>query len=173
MILWLWLACASPADDPPVPPTAAAPSGAPASPAAPVPEVVPPRAPIAEVTTPTPPIAEVAAPRPSPEPGAPIPGLQIQLPARLAELPPLPGPDPRACKVDADCEVSCTPMNSCCGSPCGCRSAYNHEGAARMKAHVEELCPRVERDCPAVACAREDARAARCEAGRCVASDAW
>ena len=163
-LLIAWFACSGAPVARDLPVAAEVPALVPVAPA-PIAEATP----IAEAR----PIAEVTAPSdvlPT-SPRDPIPGIQRPLPKTLTELPPLPGPDPTVCDDNADCELSCVPRDSCCGAPCGCRSAYNHEGAARVKAYADATCPSVREDCPAVGCAREDARFAACVAGHCRAVD--
>lgn len=102
------------------------------------------------------------APEPAPRPRRPAP------PDDGAVKPDLSDPKVTACTQDADCRITCA--MSCCGAPCGCRSAYNVAFVAAIEKWGRRDCP-ADRQCPAVGCAYEPAHFAVCRDGRCRASD--
>lgn len=136
------------------------------------------RPPAPPARPPSPPIT-VIPPPPAPEPThTPIPPPP---PAPLPP-PPIPAPDPTTrplpyprpvpayaqCQSDADCMIYCPNVPGCCGWPCGCRNAIRRDGTAAFLAEEARTCTRTP-NCPAVACARQDAHMATCRQGRCVA----
>jgi hypothetical protein len=87
---------------------------------------------------------------------------------------PVPAPVQAAveCVAPADCVVSCE--DDCCGAPCGCRTAVPRAHAEPAKATRAARCsPELVAQCQPVACLREDAMGATCDAGRCITIEEW
>ena len=109
------------------------------------------------------PLPATTSPDPAPAPRLPLdPGFSVPISS--------PPPELFACETDSDCTIECDIPGNCCGAPCGCRTAVNAAVLDALRKRPWAACPSPP-DCPAMGCAYDPAFGARCDGGRCVATD--